>query len=136
VAERALHKVEERCRRSLLDSETVGELDDVPARGDATEILAELPIERERLGAGEHVEVPPARKLIGRVREWLSVASETARGLSDALRDDAHLSEMTGEQREDAVRLAEVDGLEHDGLGTIRTRPHQRSMVRATIGRA
>ena len=51
----------------------------------------------------------------------LGMAREAARGLADPFCDDAHLSEVTGEQGEDAVRLTEVDGLEHDRLGTIRT---------------
>jgi hypothetical protein len=54
------------------------------------------------------------------MRQGLGMTRETARRLANALRDDAHFAEMAGEEREDAIRLAEVNGLEHDRLGTVR----------------
>ena len=54
------------------------------------------------------------------MRERLGVTRKTARRLANALRDHAHLAEMTSEEREDAIGLAEVNGLEHDRLGTVR----------------
>src|SRR5207253_737266 len=106
--------------RRTLECEPVGELRDVPARRDAVEILAQCPVERARVGTGEHVEVPTAGELIRGVRQGLGMTRETAGRLSNALRDDAHFAEMSGEEREDPIRLAEVNGLEHDRLGTVR----------------
>src|SRR5258708_1183006 len=112
VPERALHEVEDRRRRRPLDGEAVGELGDVPARGDPVQILAELAIERAGLGTGQHVEVATPGERIRRVRERLRVPRETARRLADALRDDPHFAEGTGEEREDAIdeEMGEVVG--------------------------
>src|SRR3972149_10444948 len=54
---------------------------------------------------------------------------KAARRTADALRHDADLAEMTREEREDAVGLTEVEGLEDYRLGPVCARSHELSMV-------
>ena len=126
VTERGLEQIEERRRGRALDGEAVDELRAVPARGDATEVLAQRRVDRTRFRAGEHVELATARQLIGGVRERLGMASHPARRATDPLRDDVHLAEVAGEEDEDPVGLTEVDRAKDDGLSAIRTGRHQR----------
>jgi geranylgeranyl diphosphate synthase type I len=58
-----------------------------------------------------------------------------ARRATDPLRDDVDLSEVAGEEHEDAVCLAEIDGPKDDRLGTIRTGRHQKVNGTRRLGR-
>src|SRR5205814_798880 len=114
MAKGRLDEVEHRRDRSVLHGRAVRDLRYVPARGDAVEVLTEEAICRPRLRAGEHVEVASSRKLERRVRKRLGVTGEPARRPADAFRDHLDLAEMAREEREDAVRLTEVQRLEDD----------------------
>jgi hypothetical protein len=54
------------------------------------------------------------------------MTGHSARRATNPLRDDMDLSEVAGEEHEDAVCLAEVDRPEDDRFGTVRTGRHQR----------
>src|SRR2546427_9269638 len=114
VAQRGLEQVEERRGRDALDGEAVDELRAVPPCGDATEIVAQLRVDRARLGAGEDVELAPARELIGGVRERLGVTGHPARRTSDAFRDDVDLAEVAGGETHGAERAAAGGAAEGD----------------------
>ena len=107
-AKGCLEKVEERRGRDPVGGEAIDELGDVPPRRDQREVVAHFPIEGAGFGAGQHVQLPPTRELIGGVGERLRVPGHTTRRSADALRDDAYLAEVAREEDEDAIRLGEV----------------------------
>lgn len=129
-AQGGLEQVEERRGRDAIGREAIDELGDVPARRDEREVVAHVGVDGARFGAGQDIELTPARELIGGVRQRLRVPGHAARRSTYALRDDTHFAEMAREEDENAIRLGEVVRLENDRLGTVRARCHVASMVR------
>ena len=129
VPQGCFEQIEQRCRRLVLEREAVGELGDIPARGDTHEVVAEARIHRPRLRAGQHVELATARKLICGMRQRLCVPRHAARRTSDALGYDVELAEVAAEEHENAVGLSEIDRPKDDRLGAIRARRHQERML-------
>jgi hypothetical protein len=129
MAQGRLDQIEQRRGRSVLDREAIGELGDVPGRGDTHEVVADGRIDGARLRAREHVKLATARELIRGVRERLRVPRHAARRTSDALCDDVDLPEVAAEEHEDAVGLSEIDRPQDDRFGAIRARRHQDRML-------
>src|SRR6266550_329166 len=129
-AQRGLQQVEQRRGWNPVGREAIDELGDVPAGGDEREIVAHIGIDGTRFGAGQDVELTPARELIGGVRQRLRVPGHAARRSPYAFCDDTHFAEMAREEDENPICLGEVVRLENDRLGTVRARCHVASMVR------
>jgi hypothetical protein len=113
----------------VVEREAVGQLGDVPARGNAHQVVAEARIHRARLRAGQHVELATARELICGMRQRLRVPRHSARRTSYALGDDVKLAEVATEEHQNAVGLSEIDRPKDDRLGAIRARRHQERML-------
>src|SRR5256714_1608831 len=128
-AQRGLEKVKQRRRWNAVGREAIDELGDIPAGGDEREIVAHIGIDGTRFGAGQDVELTPARELIGGVRQRLRVPGHAARRSPYAFCDDTHFAEMAREEDENPIRLGEVVRLEDDRLSTVRARCHEALMV-------
>ena len=113
----------------MLDGEAISELGDIPAGGDAQQIVAEHGIDRAGLRAGEHIQLATARELICGMRQRLRVPRHAARRTSDALGNDVELPEVAAEEHENAICLSEIDRPQDDRFGAIGARRHQEGML-------
>ena len=107
-------------QRPLRLGELVGGLDHRVRRGVRGVVLGDLgTVGAERLGLRDHVERAPLVELQVGDHERLEPGSELRRRASHALRDGAHLAVAPGEQRDDAVGLAQLVGAQHDGFISV-----------------
>ena len=100
----------------LLLADLVGRLQhDLGAR-QPVQVVADGPEVVDRLGLGDDVQLPALVELEGDVAARLQAGSEAALGLADALGDGPDLAVTAGHEHDDAVRLPQLVGAQHDAV--------------------
>ena len=97
----------------------VRQLREVPGRRGALEAVAQAQPGVSDPDLRHDVEGSAAGERDRELRERLEAPAEAGRRPSDALRDRLELAELGGDQREDAVRLAQVESGQDDGIGDV-----------------
>ena len=97
----------------------IDELRAIPRRGRHLEPVPEAEPDVPHGDLRDHVEGPPPGHLEAQLGEGLEGAADPARGSPDALGDRLDLAQLGRQEREDAVRLAEVEAGQDDGVGDV-----------------
>ena len=97
----------------------VRQLGEVPGGRGALEAVAQAQPGVADADLGHDVEGAAAGEHDVQLRERLEAAAEARRRPPDALGDRLELAVLGGDQRQDAVRLAEVEPRQDDGIGDV-----------------
>ena len=97
----------------------VGQLAEVPGRGGRLELVAQAQPGVGHVDGGDDVEVAPTRQHEVQLGEGLHAATDPAALPAHPLGDGPQLAVLGRQQRDDAVRLAEVEVGEDDGTRLV-----------------
>ena len=114
----------------------VRELGEVPGRRGRFERVAQVEPGVLDADLGDDVEGPAARERHGQLGERLEAAAEARGRPADALGDRLELADPRRDERQDAVRLAEVEARQDDGIGRVAARDGHRGDGTTERGRS
>ena len=112
----------DRLRGVALLERTVGQLGEVPGGGRGLERIAELQPGVPDAHLRDHVERPPSGERHGQLGERLEAPADPRRRPADPLGDHPELAGGRGDERQDPVRLAQIEAREDDRLGRVAAR--------------
>ena len=112
----------ERLGSVALLERTIGQLGEVPGGGRRFERIAQVQPGVTDAHLGDDVEGPPASQGDRQLGERLQAAAEARGRPADPLGDRLELAAGRGDQRQDPVRLAEIEAREDDRLGRVAAR--------------
>ena len=112
----------QRFGRVPLLERAIGQLGHVPGRGRRLERVSQSKPGVPDHHLGDDIEGPPASELDAQLGKRLQAAADSAGGPSNAFRNCLQLADFRGDQREDAIGLAEVEAGQDDRVGDIHAR--------------
>ena len=106
---------------AFMISQSFGNFQHCATGGVATVIARDVAAERivgDHLGDGVEIAAPLV-KLDGYVSKWLYASTKARIGLTYALSDSAHLSEVVRQERDNAIGFTQLVGAKHDRIVTV-----------------